>query len=101
MLRKTTLVLLLATLFVSAAQPGSYESLKQEAEKYFAEKSYARAREVYEQIRIMKLTPEEWRWVEFRLADTALREGDEAAREKLEAIVSGKERNRVFAEASE
>src|SRR5687768_2457507 len=98
MLRKTTLILLLATLIVSGA-PGSYESLKQEAEKYFAEKSYARAREVYEQIRIMKLTPEEWRWVEFRLADTALREGNEAAREKLEAIVSGKERDRVFAEA--
>ncbi|HUP62533.1 MAG TPA: alpha-2-macroglobulin family protein [Thermoanaerobaculia bacterium] len=101
MLRKSTLVLLLAALFVSAAQPNSYETLKREAEKYFAEKSFARAKEVYERASALQLSADERRWVEFRIADAALRDGDEAAREKLEAIVRGKERDRVFAEASE
>jgi len=65
----TTILLLLN----STAQQADYSQLKAEAEQLYAAGSYARANEVYARIGKTGLTPEEGRWVEFRLADTSWR----------------------------
>jgi len=51
----------------------TYEELKAAAEKYYAEKSYARAVALYEQADAMDLSDEDARWVDFRLGDTMWR----------------------------
>jgi uncharacterized protein YfaS (alpha-2-macroglobulin family) len=61
-----------------AAQPprgsfDSFEELKAAAEKFYSEKSFARALALYEQTSAMELSEEESRWVEFRLGDTLWR----------------------------
>ncbi|HEV7764366.1 MAG TPA: alpha-2-macroglobulin family protein [Thermoanaerobaculia bacterium] len=80
MLRKTALVLFVAfiVLFASAAVPPqesarAYDAVRAEAEKHYAEKSFARAHALYEEASKLKLSDEEKRWVAFRLADTTLR----------------------------
>nr|HNH81873.1 MG2 domain-containing protein [Acidobacteriota bacterium] len=50
-----------------------YQALKAQAEKLFAEKSYALAREQYVKVNLAELPPAEARWVQFRLADTLWR----------------------------
>jgi hypothetical protein len=93
-------------LSLAAALPpqDSYGTLRAEAERYYAEKSFSRAHELYSQAAKLPLHDEEKRWVRFRLADTAWRgkAGDiEEARKVLEAIVAEPARDRVWAEANE
>ncbi len=74
---KTTLAFVLVIFAGYAAitttvnsQQTDYSRLKDEAERYFAEGSYARAHEVYSRIEKTGLSPVDSRWVAFRLADT-------------------------------
>src|SRR6185503_9235080 len=96
---------LLTFLLLSTSPP--YDALKREAEKFYAEKSFARAHEVYVQASKLDLPAEERRWVEFRLADTSWRADEEADHDQdslaLQEIVnrSGAEHDRVWAEANE
>ena len=115
MRQKTVLAALvaLALLAVAPAQvpkggAGAYDALKREAEREFAEKSFSRAREIYEQAAKLELTPEERRWVEFRIADTTWRSTGDAtirqkAKEALEDILrrSRENHDRVWAEVNE
>src|SRR5688572_16138272 len=106
-------LLALALLAVAPAKPpqagaSAYDALKRDAEQEFTEKSFSRARELYEQAAKLQLTPEQRRWVEFRLADTTWRSTDDAAirqkaRMALEDILrrSGAEHDRVWAEVNE
>ncbi len=73
---KTLVALALITflaIFSSHAQPADYPALKAEAEKLFADKSYAKANEVYLKAKALTLSADDARWVEFRLADTQWR----------------------------
>lgn len=118
-MRSVSLVLALLTLFLfpTAAQPpqpsDTYPALRQQAEASYAEKSFSRAREIYEKAGRLDLQPAEKRWVEFRLADTLWRmdaanpgadstRRDEA-RLALEALirVAGEDHDRIWAEANE
>ena len=61
-------------LSILAATPqGSPDSLKARADREYAEKSFRRAHELYEQLARQELPAEERRLVELRLADTAWR----------------------------
>ncbi|MEK6320111.1 MAG: hypothetical protein AABN33_00365 [Acidobacteriota bacterium] len=99
---------------IHAHQP-DYETLKAEAEKYYADASYSKAREVYVKARALTLGRSESRWIEFRLADTLWRaqaatntadstKYDEARRQ-LEVLVRdiqrAEDRDRVWAEVYE
>ncbi len=68
-------VLVLAfTCKLSSAEPPEYTSLKAEAEKCYAEKSFAKANELYARAMVISnLTSNEARWVFFRNADTLWR----------------------------
>src|SRR6185369_5487101 len=76
-----TVLLLLAVGTAFAAFPlkaqvaaDNYESLKAEAEKFYAERSYAKAGELYVRARqLANLSSNDTRWVAFRLADTQWR----------------------------
>jgi len=100
-------VLALITLLLAATTP--YDALKTQAEKFFGEKSFSRAHELYEQASGLQLPAAERRWVEFRLADTSWRAApdDRDVRQKaqlaLEEILrkSPEPRDRVWAEANE
>jgi len=111
-------VVLLATLSLStsAALPPEYESLKAEAEKLYAEKSFAKARELYARaMEMSNLTSNETRWVVFRNYDTqwrseaASQRADttklDEARTQLEKLVGDvqreEERDRVWVEVEE
>ncbi len=97
------------------AQRTDYQSLKAEAEKYYAEGSYARAHEIYLRADAMKLEPADAHWVDFRVADTlwraqaATRTADsskfEQAMRQLISMVSDVqregERDAVWVEATE
>ena len=97
------------------SQQHTYETLKAEAERLYAEASYSQARELYLKARAIKLQPEEARWVEFRLADTlwraqaATQTADttkyETAQRQLESLIRERRRaedhDRVWAEAQE
>jgi alpha-2-macroglobulin len=110
---KTTLITFLAGLMLATAgavppQGGGnpFESLKAEAERQYAEKSFQRAHDVYEEAAKLTLSPDERRWVEMRLADTAWRAaGDDTDRNKarveLEKLVRDGAHDRVWAEAME
>lgn len=86
-----------ATLLCVRAQRSEYQSLKAEAERYYAEGSYSRAREFYLRMDTKNLEPADTRWVRFRLADTlwraeaATQTSDatrfEQARQALESLV--------------
>ena len=64
--------LLLLTFHSSAASP-DFEKLKADAEKQYADGSYALAHETYAKAQLDDLPPADKRWVEFRLADTQWR----------------------------
>ncbi|HEY0158106.1 MAG TPA: alpha-2-macroglobulin family protein [Thermoanaerobaculia bacterium] len=91
-------ILLLFTVAVAVALPPQatgrpYDSLHAEGERFYQEKSFSRAREVYEQAAKLELTPDERRWVEMRIAETTLRseprgQRSEEARQALEKIAA-------------
>jgi uncharacterized protein YfaS (alpha-2-macroglobulin family) len=103
------------TQVASAAQQPDYSQLKSQAEKLFADGSYARAHDVYATVAKAGLTPEDLRWVEFRLADTewraqaATETSDttkfEEAQKQLEELIRSHDkdddRDLVWAEAHE
>lgn len=69
-------VLVLACLAnaLAAALPEEYTRLKTDAEKFYAEKSFAKAHELYTRAMVMSnITSNEARWVFFRHADTLWR----------------------------
>jgi len=98
-----------------AVQQADYAGLRSQAEKLYAEGSFARARELYLEADKPSLPPDEARWVDFRLADTlwrsqaSTRTADpsvlEEARRALEELIRGRERaedrDRVWAEVQE
>src|SRR5687768_1616409 len=102
-------------LFNAVAQQSDYSQLKAAAEKEYAQRSYARAHELYASVDKSKLAPAEVRWVEFRLADTSWRAQSstqssdrtklEEAEKQLRALISAAEkeidRDLVWAEANE
>lgn len=100
--------LLLSLLFAMAQAP-----LIQQADASYAEKSFERAHQLYEEAAKLELAAEERRWVELRLADTAWRSDAaspdfdptkrEAARAAIEELIrkSGDDHDRVWAEAQE
>jgi alpha-2-macroglobulin len=72
-----SLSLLLAH-FVRAAEPAAgapvtYAMQRETAEKFIAEKSFAKANEIYRAVNVTNLPPAEQRWVLFRRADTLWR----------------------------
>jgi alpha-2-macroglobulin len=110
------LILLSLLCFASPrSQQPTYEALKTDAERLYAEASYGRARELYLKARAVKLQPEESRWVDFRLADTlwraqaATQTADdtkyETAQRQLESLIRERRRaedhDLVWAEAQE
>jgi alpha-2-macroglobulin len=66
-------LLLLSVVSAAPQDPTAYATLRAAAEREFAEKSFARAHELYVQASRLELSAEERTWVEFRLADTTLR----------------------------
>ena len=100
---KALLILLLFGfgLTILRAQTSDYPNLKSQAEKYYAEGSYARAYELYKKASAMKLSDQESRWVAFRLADSLWRAESatdspdstklEEARKLLQKLVEGRE----------
>ena len=102
-------------LTVSAATLQEYDALKTDAEKFYADKSFARAHELYASVNVTNLPPVEMRWVGFRLADTqwrsqaATQTADttklDQAREELEKLVRDvkreEEKDRVWVEVQE
>lgn len=118
-IRLLTLVLALVSLWLLPVRPAlaqgpTYEELKEQAEQFYAEKSYARAYDLYEQAQKAEAPESEARWIRFRLADTLWRKSpkdapDDAAmntaRKNLNALIQEYERpedrDRTFAEANE
>ena len=90
-------------------------TLREDAERLYAEGSYAGAHELYAELDARDLSPSEARWVDFRAADTlwrsqaATRTADptrlDRARAQLEALVRDitrvEDRDRVWAEVQE
>ena len=97
------IITLLTFLLLATSTP--YDALKREAEKFYGEKSFARAHEVYVQASKLDLPAEERRWVELRLADTSWRADEEADHDQdsaaLQKIVNDPNHDRVWAEANE
>ena len=105
----------LAFVVSAAAQTTDYAAAKVEAERLFAEKSFAKAREAYAKINLTNLPPVEQRWVQFRLADTqwrseaATQRADttklDAARDALDKMVRDiqrtEDKDRVWVEVQE
>ncbi|HKR63534.1 MAG TPA: MG2 domain-containing protein, partial [Thermoanaerobaculia bacterium] len=108
---RTIVIALLSALLLATAAPAQYESLKAQAEKEYAEKSFQRAHDVYAEAAKLPLSEEEKRWVAFRLAETTLRAdlaspandptARDAARRALENIIRDEPHDRVWAEANE
>ena len=74
MIGKLLLGVWVAVVAATSAAAQSYESLKAEAEKFYAEKSFAKAHELYVRATEMSnLSSNEARWVFFRKADTLWR----------------------------
>jgi uncharacterized protein YfaS (alpha-2-macroglobulin family) len=101
---------------LSAGAPTStadYPTLKHQAEAAYAERSYARAHELYASAKRESLQPDEQRWVRFRLADTTWRaeasdpKSDDTdvakAREELLALLreAGDDHDKLWAEVNE
>src|SRR5258708_6013699 len=100
---------------VTFGQQTDYSRLKADAERFYAEKSYSKAYELYRQAADTKLPPDDARWVTFRLADTQWRAESasttpdstkfEQAHEKLEGLVRDikipEDQDHVYAEVEE
>jgi uncharacterized protein YfaS (alpha-2-macroglobulin family) len=98
-----------------AAVPPEYEPLKVDAEKLYADGSYAKAHDAYDKAKTLELPAAEARWVEFRLADTlwrseaATQNSDttqlDRARQQLDVLIRDiqrvEDRDRVWAEVQE
>ena len=69
----SALSLCLLTGRANQTQQLDYDKLKAEAERFYAESSYARAYEIYLKAKQQNLSPAELRWVDFRIADTLWR----------------------------
>lgn len=107
--------LLLPFLCLLAALTGfaaDYSELRREAERLFAEGSYAQARDAFQRIETNALPAADQRWVAFRLADSQWRaqgslrnEASEAALQALDRLSPGdaprSERDLVWAETHE
>src|SRR5690348_4849211 len=105
----------LGLLPLAAQTNNDYATLKADAEKLFAEGSFARAHEVYDKAHALDVSAADLRWVEFRLADTqwrsqaATQTADntqfEQAQRKLDDLVRNiqrvEDRDRVWAEVHE
>ncbi len=103
------------TFQLAAAVPANYESLKAEAEKFFSEKSFEQAHQLYASATLTNLPPDEQRWVLFRRADTLWRSqastqsADDTrlseARRDLEILIRDisreEDRDRLWAEVQE
>src|SRR3954451_15808674 len=116
-MKTSALLALIAFLSFSAllAQTSDYPALKAKAEALFAEGSFAKANEVYQQAKALPLPPTESRWVAFRLADklwrsqtatqTAAPPHLDRPRHELEVLVRDATRtgdqDRVWAETEE
>ena len=48
------------------APPGAFEDLKAQAEKLYAEHSYSKSHELYQQVKALELKPSEARWVQLK-----------------------------------
>ncbi|HEU4387960.1 MAG TPA: MG2 domain-containing protein, partial [Blastocatellia bacterium] len=97
------------------AQQTDYAALKAQAEQFYQEKSYSRANQLYLSAQGLPLSPEESRWVAFRVADTMWRAQAstqtsdtsvyEKAHQQLQALVRDirnvEDRDRVWAEVQE
>ncbi|HNF58851.1 MAG TPA: hypothetical protein PLN89_04695, partial [Elusimicrobiota bacterium] len=78
-----------------------YADLRARAEKFYGEKSFRQAHELYEQAADLSLSPAEKTWVTFRRADTAWREESsggtpdnqrvQKSRETLQSLVNDKD----------
>jgi uncharacterized protein YfaS (alpha-2-macroglobulin family) len=117
--RKTLLSIAVSLLLISvaAAVPpqaggeGAYGALRAEAERFYAEKSFSRAHDLYEEAAKLQLTEEEAQWVQFRLGDTTWRadlaspdpdpKKRDAARAALEKVAADTRYPRIAAEANE
>jgi len=101
------LLAILLTLLFAAPPAADYDALRKQAEASYAEKSFARAHELYAQALTLALSPEERRWIEFRLADTSWRQVQNSPhtseRAALDELIrqSGETHDRVWAEAEE
>src|SRR4051812_7461588 len=89
-----------------------YQSLKKEAEQAYSEHSYKQAHDFYAKVATAELTPDEKRWVLFRIADTQLRseassqQSDDSASQKAQAelqkfVREDAARDQIWAEANE
>jgi uncharacterized protein YfaS (alpha-2-macroglobulin family) len=99
----------------AAAQQPDYSQLKADAERAYAQGTYARANEIYNKVDKKDLPAPEMRWVDFRLADTlwraqaATETSDntkfEQAQKQLEELIRANdkldERDLVWVEAHE
>jgi len=63
-------LLILVGLSLAQSPAIAYEELKRQAESFYAEGSYQRAHELYEEAERQTLPAGEARWVTFRLAHT-------------------------------
>lgn len=102
-------------LFNAPAQQTDYSQMKLDAERSYAEGSYSKAQAIYARIDRKNLSPIDFRWVEFRLADTSWRAQAatatsdnttfEIAASKLAALIRDndkvEDRDLVWAEAHE
>ncbi|MDB6020489.1 MAG: Large extracellular alpha-helical protein, partial [Pedosphaera sp.] len=96
-MKTTVLLFLLASVSSLFAQPSDYPALKAKAEVLYAEGSFAKAHETYEQAKNLTLPPADARWLDFRLADTLWRSAAatetsdntqfENARQQLEVLI--------------
>ncbi|MDB6124141.1 MAG: Large extracellular alpha-helical protein [Pedosphaera sp.] len=116
-MKTSALVTLIAFLGLTSlfGQAADYKELKTSAEKFFTDGSFAKANEVYQQAKGLKLSTNEMRWVDFRLADTlwrsqaATQTSDntkyERAQHELDALIRDRQRedehDRVWAEVQE
>lgn len=117
-MRSFSVVLALLVSFLTTTaqvpkQEDTYALLRKNAESEYAQKSYARAHELYEQAAKLTLDAEQRRWVNLRLADTQWRNENanpsadptkrDEARAALETVVreSGENHDRIWAEANE
>jgi len=101
-----TAIAFLLSLLLAAPPPQDYESLRRQAEREFAEKSFARAHALYEQAAKLDLAEGERKWVEFRLVDTAWRATPEDRRharelKALSEMTRSEKHDRQWAEANE
>jgi uncharacterized protein YfaS (alpha-2-macroglobulin family) len=110
------LTVLFALQLFAAETPLSYSTLKADAEKFYAEKSFSKAHELYARASLMSnITATDARWVSFRLRDTQWRAAAasetaddtqlEQARSELDKLVRDvkrvEERDRVWVEVQE